>query len=99
MAMSDEMTVYDSTGNVFADMGMADAETRLVKAELARAIRKALEERGLDEGAVAELLGISQPDVSDLTCGKLAGFSVERLERFLTALDKGVRIQIGSQPG
>jgi len=87
MAMSDDTTVHDSTGNVFADMEMADAETRLAKAELARAIRKALEERGLDQASAAELLGISQPDVSDLTVGKLARFSTERLERFLNALD------------
>lgn len=85
--MSDETTIHDSTGNVFADMGMADAETRLVKAELARPIRKALEERGLDQDAAAGLLGVTQPDVADLTCGKLARFSVERLERFLNALD------------
>lgn len=85
--MSDETMVHDSTGNVFADMGMADADTRLAKAELARAIRKGLDERGLDQGAAAELLGISQPDVSDLTCGKLARFSMEQLERFLNALD------------
>lgn len=85
--MSDDTTVHDSTGNVFADMGMADAETRLAKAELARALRKALEERGLDQGAAAELLGISHPDVSDLTCGKLARFSLEQLEGLLDVLD------------
>ena len=85
--MSDDTMVHDSTGNVFADMGLADAETRLAKAELARAIRKALEELGLDEASAAELLGISPLDVSDLTVGKLARFSLERLERFLNALD------------
>lgn len=85
--MSDDTMVHDSTGNVFADMGLADAETRLAKAELARAIRKALEELGLDEASAAELLGISPLDVSDLTVGKLARFSIERLERFFNALD------------
>jgi predicted XRE-type DNA-binding protein len=84
--MSDETAVHDSTGNVFADMEMADAETRLAKAELARAIRRVLDERGLDPGGAAELLGISQPDVSDLTCGKLARFSMDRLERFRNTL-------------
>jgi phage-related protein/predicted XRE-type DNA-binding protein len=86
-AMSDDTTVHDSTGNVFADMGLADAETRLAKAELARALRKALEERGLDHGAAAELLAIGPPDLSDLTCGKLGRFSLERLEGFLDVLD------------
>ncbi len=85
--MSDDTMVHDSTGNVFADMGMADAETRLAKAGLARVARKALDERGLDHGAAAELLAISPPDVSDLRCGKLGRFTVERLEGFLNVLD------------
>ena len=84
--MNDEMTVHASSGNVFADMGMADADARLAKAELARALRKVLEERGLEQGAAAERLGISEPDVSDLTCGRLSRFSMERLEGFLNAL-------------
>jgi len=97
--MSDDTTIHDSTGNVFADMGMAASETRLAKAGLARAIRKVLEERGLDHGAAAELLGISQPDVSDLTCGKLAGFGMERLERFLNTLDVESAARAAGDPG
>ncbi len=46
----------------------------------------------------AELLGIAQPDVSDLVRGKLARFSMERLERFLNALDMEVRIQVAPKP-
>jgi phage-related protein/predicted XRE-type DNA-binding protein len=86
MAMSDDTTVHDSAGNVFADMEMADAETRLAKAELARSIRNVLEVRGHDEASAAELLGTDHPDVADLTVGKLAGFSTDRLERCLNAL-------------
>lgn len=96
--MSDEMMVHDSTGNVFADMAMADAETRLARAELVRALRKVLKERGLDDSATADLLGITQADASDLTSGKLAGFSMERLQSFLNALDLEIRIQVGPRP-
>ena len=96
--MSDETAVHDSTGNVFADMGMPDAEARLAKADLARAIRKILEERGLKQIDAARLLGIAQPDVSDLVRGKLARFSMERLERFLNSLDMEIRIQVGPRP-
>src|SRR3989304_4503256 len=78
--MTDELKVHDSTGNVFHDMGMRDAEERLAKAEL------------------ATLLGIQQPDVSDLPRGKLARFSITRLERFLNALDLEIRIQVGPRP-
>jgi predicted XRE-type DNA-binding protein len=44
------------------------------------------------------LLGIKQPDVSDLMRGKLARFSIERLERFLVALDMEIRIQVRPRP-
>ena len=55
-------------------------------------------ERGLTQAAAGEILGLKQPDVSDLMRGKLARFSMERLERFLTALDMEVRIQVGPRP-
>jgi predicted XRE-type DNA-binding protein len=93
-----ELEVQDSTGNVFEDMGMRDADERLAKAELARLIRNAVRARGLTQTAAAHLLGIKQPDVSDLLRGKLARFSRERLERFLNALDLEVRIQVGPRP-
>jgi hypothetical protein len=51
MAEEDDLIVHDSCGNVFADMGMPDAEERLARAELARAIRRARRHRELtDEG-------------------------------------------------
>lgn len=90
--------VHDSSGNVFEDMGMRDAEERLAKAELARVIRGAIRERGLNQSEAAELLGVTQPDISDLVRGKLSRFSMERLERFLNALDLDVRIQVGPRP-
>jgi predicted XRE-type DNA-binding protein len=93
-----EIDVHGSTGNVFEDMGMRDAEERLAKAELARVIRSEIRERGLTQSEAAELLGVKQPDISDLTRGKLARFSMERLERFLNALDLEVRIQVGPRP-
>ena len=97
--MSDEVVeVHDSTGNVFEDLGLADPAERLAKAELARVIRKIVRERGLTQSEAAALLGVKQPDVSDLMRGKLARFSMERLERFLNALDMEVRIQVGPKP-
>lgn len=93
-----QIDVHDSTGNVFEDMGMRDAEERLAKAELARVIRTEIRARGLSQVEAADLLGVKQPDISDLTRGKLARFSLERLERFLNALDLEVRIQVGPRP-
>jgi len=96
--MSDETTVHDSTGNIFEDLGLPNPEERLAKAELARVIRSVIRERGLTQAQAADVLGVKQPDVSDLTRGKLARFSMERLERFLNALDMEVRIQVGPRP-
>jgi len=61
-------------------------------------LRKELKERGLKQTEAADLLGIAQPDVSDLVREKLARFSMERLERFLNALDMDVTIQVGRKP-
>jgi predicted XRE-type DNA-binding protein len=96
--MNDALTVHDSCGNVFEDMGMADADERLAKAELARFIRKAIQERALTQRQAGELLGLQQPDVSDRVRGKLGRFSRPRLERMLNALDMEIRIQVGPRP-
>jgi predicted XRE-type DNA-binding protein len=96
--MNEDLTVHDSSGNVFEDMGMRDADERLAKAELARVIRKTIRERGLTQAEAAGILGAAQPDVSDLVRGKLSRFSMDRLERFLNALDMEIRIQVGPRP-
>ena len=93
-----DLEVHDSSGNIFRDMDMRDAEERMAKAELARLIKRAINDRGLTQAQAATLLDVAQPDVSDLVRGKLSRFSMERLERFLNALDLEVRIQVGPRP-
>src|ERR1017187_8768289 len=86
--------IMRSSGNVFADLGFADAGERQTKVRLAMAINEVLERRGLSQGKAAELLGINQPKVSALSKYRLEGFSVERLMRFLTSLNQDVEIII-----
>jgi predicted XRE-type DNA-binding protein len=86
--------VHRSSGNVFADMGAADAEERLAKAELSRIIRRTIAERGLKQAQAAALLGVRQPDVSDLVRGRLRRFGMERLQRFLTLLGMDVEVRV-----
>lgn len=88
-------TVESSSGNVFKDLGLPEAEQRLAKAKLARVVRGLLKQRDLSQADAAGILGITQPDVSDLVRGRLARFSMERLERFLLALGMDIRIQVG----
>lgn len=90
---ADEL-ITRGTGNVFADLGYGDAEERQTKLELAHAINGIVAGRGLTQAEAAERLGLNQPKVSALTNYKLAGFSVERLMKLLTALDRDVEIVI-----
>ena len=88
------MEVYPSSGNVFEDLGLPESEQLLVKAEITLRIIQAIKRRKLTQIQAAKLLGIDQPTVSDLVCGKLRGFSSDRLFRFLNALGQDVEIVI-----
>jgi predicted XRE-type DNA-binding protein len=94
----DEVLVEGSSGNVFADLGLPDADELLAKAELARTIRGLIERRSLTQTDAARLLGTTQPKVSDLFRGRLDGFSMERLYRFLNALGQDVHIVVRPKP-
>jgi len=91
-------TVTPSSGNVFADLGFADAGERQTKVRLAFAINQILERRKLPQAKTAPLLGINQPKISALSNYRLEGFSVERLMHFLNALDQDVEIVIRTKP-
>ena len=83
-----------SSGNVFADLGFANADEMLAKAELAIKIANILRERRLTQVQAAEMLGVDQPKISALIRGRLSGFSIERLLRFLLRLGTDVSITI-----
>ncbi len=86
------------SGNVFADAGLRDAEVHLLKAQLVSRLDDILRARGLTQSAAAKLLGVAQPDLSNVLRGWFRGYSVERLMRFLTALGCEVDIVVRS-PG
>ena len=81
-------------GNVFADLGLPDAEAHLLKARLVARIDNIIRQRGLKQVEAAKLLGLSQPDVSRLLRGNFQDFSMERLLRLLTALGRDVEILV-----
>lgn len=83
-----------SGGNVFADLGLADADEQLAKAEMAVKIAQLLESKKLTQKALASLLGATQSDVSLLTNHKFGRFSTERLMQFLVRLGQDVEITI-----
>jgi predicted XRE-type DNA-binding protein len=96
--MNEEIEFQMGSGNVFADLGRPDAEEMLVKAELVHQISSIVRHRHLTQVQTAEILGISQPKVSELLRGNLRGFSLERIARFLTALGRDVEIRVKPKP-
>jgi predicted XRE-type DNA-binding protein len=85
--------------NVFKDLGLPNAEEHLVKAQLVFKIDTIIKDRGLKQVQAADLFGIRQPDVSKLLRGEFRQFSVERLLRFLVALDQDVQIIVKPHRG
>jgi predicted XRE-type DNA-binding protein len=83
-----------SSGNVFKDIGVPNAEEHLIKAQLVFKIDTIMKDRGLKQVEAADLFGIRQPDISKMLRGEFRQFSVERLLRFLVALDQDVEIVI-----
>ncbi|HEX3941357.1 MAG TPA: helix-turn-helix transcriptional regulator [Acidobacteriaceae bacterium] len=90
--------IIQSSGNVFADMGLPDAAELDTKARLAAAINLIVERDHLSQAEVAAALGVNQPKVSALLHYKLEGFSVERLMHFLVALGQDVEIVVKNKP-
>jgi len=80
--------------NVFKDLAVPNAEEHHLKAQLVFKIDTLMKERGLKQIEAADLFGIRQPDVSKMLRGEFRQFSVERLLRFLVALDQDVEIVV-----
>lgn len=92
--MRENIEIEESTGNVFADLDLPDAEEGLAKADLSLQICRIVQDCGLTQTEAADLLGCGQPDISNLMRGRLSGYSIERLSRFLNALGRDVEITV-----
>ena len=84
----------NSSGNVFADLGLPHPERELLKAKLTLQIYRLIKQRGLTQTEAGKILGIKQPHVSALMRNRAGAFSVERLMDFLTALGQDVEIMV-----
>lgn len=92
------MTITKSSGNVFTDLGMAEPEEALAKAQLAQQIAELIKTAGLTQAAAAKRLGLTQPKVSAILHGRLGGFSMEKLLHCLKRLGSDVSIVV-KRPG
>ena len=91
-------TVTPGSVNVYADLGYDNPEEMLLKAHLVTLLSKAIKAKGLNQYQAAELLGIDQPKVSALVRGQFRGYSLERLFKFLNAVDLDVEVNVKSKP-
>src|SRR5262245_62065976 len=82
------------SGNVFADLGLPEADELLSRAKLGYHIYELLKDRGLKQREMATLLGIKQPEVSHLMNGHFNRFTTDKLLEFLRRLDRKVTIRI-----
>jgi len=92
--MKNKIKSTKSSGNVFADLGLPNADEHLIKADIVLAIAERIRAKRLTQAEVSKLIGLAQPDVSKLLRGHFTGYSFERLFGFLTALGENVRIAV-----
>ncbi len=86
--------IQEGSGNVYADLGYADAEDMMVKAQLVTKIADIIRQRGLTQERAAKLLGLTQPKISRLLKGQFRGISERRLLRCLTRLGRDIEIVV-----
>jgi len=93
--MSKSVDYEVSSGNVFRDLGLPDADELDIKANLAIKIGQIIARRGLSQVKAAAVLGVDQPKVSAIVRGHMEKFSIERLCELLTRLgcDVDIRVQ------
>jgi predicted XRE-type DNA-binding protein len=95
--------VIDSSGNVFADLGLPSSEEDMLKIEISRAIAATLRLNKMTQWEAAKLVGADQAKISAILKGRLKGFSTTRLMAYLLALGLNIDIRLSKnasgQPG
>jgi predicted XRE-type DNA-binding protein len=87
-----KIEVHEGGSNVFADLGLPDADERLLKANIVNELHRLIRERGLTQVKAAKLIGIHQPDLSHLLRGDFEDYSAERLMKMLTVFEQDIEI-------
>ena len=92
--MSDEMELVKGSDNPFADVGLPDADTKLIKADLAAEIVGILRERHLTGAAAAKLVGMQTADISRIRNADVSRFTIDRLVHILNRLNRHVEMRV-----
>jgi predicted XRE-type DNA-binding protein len=96
--MNDTEIVTEGSGNVFEDLGFDRPSEEQAKAHLVREIRTIIDSRKLTQTQAGKLIGLPQPDLSQLLRGRTRGYTVDRLLRLIMALDRDIEIRITKRP-
>jgi predicted XRE-type DNA-binding protein len=89
-----EIEYEEGSGNVYADLGLEDADELFARSQIGFCVFRILKDRNLKQREAAALLGIAQSDVSHLMNGHFSRFTTDKLLHFLKRLDRKVTIQI-----
>ena len=92
--MSKKIEFEKSSGNVFKDLDLPDADELFLKAKLGFEVFQIIEDRKLTQAEAAKILGVKQPEISRLKKGKFNHYSVERLLTFLNRFNRDIEIRI-----
>lgn len=95
--MKEEIECYEGSGNVFADIGLKDADELFARAQIGVEVLKILKDRKLKQREIGALLGIKQTEVSHLVNGRFSRFSEGKLLGFLKKLDRKVMLVINQE--
>ena len=90
----DGIEVQRSSGNVYAGLGLPDAEKLKIKTGLVIEIRKAMRRLGLTQQEAAKRMGITQPKVSDMMRGDFSNLSERKLMDCLSRLGYDIEIKV-----
>jgi predicted XRE-type DNA-binding protein len=97
--MTEETIFEESSGNVFADLGLADADELFARGKIGIQVLRLLKQRNLEQREMSELLGIPQPEVSYLMNGEFQRFSEGKLLLFLKRLDTEITLHLRPRNG
>lgn len=93
-----DQKITHSSGNVFRDLGFDEEESAHleVRSTLMFTIRTLIQDRGLTQAKAADLLGVTQPRISDLVRGRIDLFSIDALVDMLACA--GIKVDVSVSP-
>jgi predicted XRE-type DNA-binding protein len=92
--MTRKVKVEVGSGNIFADLGLPDADSHFLKAQIVSEIYRLTHERKLTQAEAGKRMSISQPEVSRMFKGNFREYSIDRLMGFLTSFDRDIEIVV-----